>query len=78
MGQLALVAMLDPGTHDKLGPLANELFRLDVAVSEAIVESETNLARALQLLSEQHTKAVTFSETFSRTVTHLFPRESGQ
>jgi hypothetical protein len=78
IGQLALVAMLDPGTHDKLAPLADEIFRLDVAVSEAIVESETNLARGLQLLGRHYVIAATFEITFTRTVTHLFPSESGQ
>jgi hypothetical protein len=72
VSQLAVIAMLDHGVHEKLGPLADRIFRLDAAVGNAVIETEQDSASGLNLLAAIHHEATEFERSFRNQVIDLF------
>lgn len=72
VSQLAVIAMLNPEVHEKLGPLADRIFRLDAAVGNAVIETERDSASGLKLLTTIHHEASEFERSFRNQVIDLF------
>jgi hypothetical protein len=75
VAQLAVIAMLDRGVHDKLSPLADAIFRADAKVGDAVVIAEGDLERGLEQLRKLHSENVRLEQEFRAQVTDLFHRE---
>jgi hypothetical protein len=76
VAQLALIAMLNREAHTKLAPLAEEIFRLDVDVANAVVRGETNLEQALKELQELLSRGSDLEKRFRYQVTNLMANDS--
>jgi hypothetical protein len=72
VSQLAVIAMLDRRVHEKLGPLADGIFRLDAAVGNAVIETERDSASGLESLTAIHHEASEFERSFRTQVIDLF------
>jgi len=76
LGQLAVVAMLNPEIHAKLSPLAEEVFELDARVGEAVVLAEKDLEAGLVKLRDRHKNGNDLEARFRKTAPNLFSVET--
>jgi hypothetical protein len=66
MGQLALLQLLDQTFHDLASPLMQEIFALDVEFGEAIVTSETDADKAVQMFDRLNDDSYILLDRVSR------------
>ena len=76
LGQLAVVAMLNPNIHAKLSPLAEDVFDLDAKVGEAVVLAEKDLEAGLVKLCDRHKNGSDLEARFREIVSHVFSAET--
>jgi hypothetical protein len=78
LSQLAVIAMLDRDAHSKLSPFADQIFALDVRVSEAIVGEEGTPGSQRAKLRTCHVEGYELEQRFRRGVAELFISGRGE
>jgi hypothetical protein len=77
VAQLAVIAMLDREVHEKLSPFADEIFGVDLGLSNAIVAEEQTPGSPEHALSTWYAAATDLEGRFRFGVANLFPDTRG-
>jgi hypothetical protein len=77
VAQLAVIAMLDRDVHEKLSPFADEIFGVDLGLSNAIVAEEQSPRSPEDALRTWYAAATDLEGRFRFGVANLFPDTGG-
>jgi hypothetical protein len=77
VAQLAVIAMLDREVHEKLSPFADEIFGVDLGLSNAIVAEEQTPGSPEDALRTWYAAATDLEGRFRFGVANLFPDARG-
>ena len=77
VAQLAVIAMLDREVHEKLSPFADEIFGVDLGLSNAIVAEEQIPGSHEDALKTWYAAATDLEGRFRFGVANLFPDARG-
>lgn len=73
VSQLAVIAMLDRDVHDRLSPFADEIFHVDLGLSNAIVAEEQNPGSQAEAFRASYRAATDLELRFRHGIADLFP-----
>jgi hypothetical protein len=73
VSQLAVIAMLDRDVHDRLSPFADEIFHVDLGLSNAIVAEEQQPGSQAEAFRASYRAATDLELRFRQGIADLFP-----